>query len=65
MKKNIKLLKQYFKLLIALQKEPGKILFVSSLDEQTCSFIRDCAIACNQEYITSPDWVYGTLTNSQ
>ena len=62
---NLKLSKQYFRILSSVKKQHGKILFVSSLDESACNFIMSCAMACNQEYASLPRWVPGTLTNLQ
>ena len=62
---NLKLSKQYFRILSSVKKQRGKVLFVSSLDESTCSFIMSCAMSCNQEYTSLSRWVPGTLTNRQ
>lgn len=62
---DIKLSKQYFRILSSVKKKQGNILFVSSLDKQASSLIMLCAMSCNQEYASLPRWVPGTLTNRQ
>lgn len=62
---DIKLSKQYFRILSSVKKKQGNILFVSSLDKQASSLIMLCAMSCNQEYTSLPRWVPGTLTNRQ
>jgi|SaaInlStandDraft_1057018.scaffolds.fasta_scaffold121325_1 ribosomal protein S2 len=62
---NLQLSEQYFRVLSSVKNQRGQILFVSSLDESTCSFIRSCAMSCGQEYTALSRWVPGTLTNQQ